>query len=47
MNLYDTKSIFCTRCGKAIGEIDYDSEVIHPSCGRCYLLQSKITAVCS
>ncbi len=46
MNLYDTKSIVCSQCGKAIGEIEYDSEVKFPKCGRCFLLKSKL-AVCA
>jgi len=35
LNIYDTKTISCTRCGKCIGEIDYDAEVILPQCGHC------------
>jgi hypothetical protein len=35
MNIYDTKPIKCVRCGKSIGEIEYDAEVINPKCGYC------------
>ena len=35
MNIYDTKSIYCKKCGKVIGEIDYDANVILPECGQC------------
>jgi hypothetical protein len=35
MNIYDTKSIYCSKCGKFIGEIDYDAVVILPKCGKC------------
>jgi len=42
MNLYDTKPIYCSKCGKAIGEIEYDSDVKSPKCGRCFLLTSKL-----
>jgi hypothetical protein len=35
MNLYDTKTIACKICGKCIGEVDYDCEIIKPSCGKC------------
>ncbi len=35
MNIYDTKSISYTQCGKSIGEIDYDVNVILPKCGQC------------
>lgn len=35
MNLYDTKTISCKTCGKCIGEVDYDSEIIRPLCGKC------------
>ncbi|TLX95286.1 MAG: hypothetical protein E6K91_03485 [Thaumarchaeota archaeon] len=35
MNIYDTKSVHCSRCGKFIGEIDYDTIVTLPKCGKC------------
>ncbi len=35
MNIYDTKNLSCSQCGKSIGEIDYDAEVILPKCGQC------------
>jgi len=35
MNIYDTKTISCKDCGKSIGEIEYDAEVILPQCGHC------------
>ena len=35
MNIYDTKQIKCYRCGKFIGEVDYDVEIICPKCGSC------------
>jgi len=35
LNLYDTKIIRCIECDKSIGEIDYDSNVISPTCGQC------------
>ncbi len=35
MNIYDTKTLSCAQCGKNIGEIDYDAEVILPKCGQC------------
>jgi hypothetical protein len=35
MNIYDTKSIYCSKCGKFIGEIDFDAVVILPKCGKC------------
>ena len=35
MNIYDTKSIYCSRCEKFMGEIDYDGIVILPKCGKC------------
>jgi len=35
MNIYDTRTISCRSCGKSIGEIDYDAEVILPQCGQC------------
>ncbi|MGI0011143.1 MAG: hypothetical protein ACREAE_07070 [Nitrosopumilaceae archaeon] len=35
MNIYDTKPINCSKCGKFIGEISYDAVVILPKCGYC------------
>ncbi|OLC33443.1 MAG: hypothetical protein AUH84_06950 [Thaumarchaeota archaeon 13_1_40CM_4_38_7] len=35
MNLYDTKSIICSKCNRFIGEIEYDAVVTLPKCGRC------------
>ena len=29
------QSIHCSKCGKFIGEIDYDAVVILPKCGKC------------
>lgn len=35
MNIYDTRQIHCSQCGKRIGEVDYDAEIILPKCGKC------------
>lgn len=35
MNIYDTKTISCIKCGKCIGEVEYDSEIVLPKCGQC------------
>ncbi len=35
MNIYDTKSVHCSRFGKFIGKIDYDAIVTLPKCGKC------------
>lgn len=35
MNIYDTVPIRCIVCGKSIGEVDYDAEIIRPKCGQC------------
>ena len=35
MNIDDTKLIQCSKCGKFIGEIDYDASVIFQKCGKC------------
>ena len=34
MNIYDSKTISRRNCGKSIGEIDYDVEVVLPQCGQ-------------
>jgi hypothetical protein len=34
LNLYDTKTIRCVICQKAIGEVDFDAEIIRPKCGQ-------------
>lgn len=35
MNLYDTKLVYCSKCGKCIGEVEYDSEISPLLCGLC------------
>jgi translation initiation factor 2 beta subunit (eIF-2beta)/eIF-5 len=35
LNIYDTKLIACKDCGKIIGEIDYDTEVLFLKYGQC------------
>jgi len=35
LNIYDTKLIACKDCGKIIGEIDFDAEVLFLKCGLC------------
>ncbi len=35
MNIYDLKQVSCVNCGKIIGEVDYDAEIIRPKCGKC------------
>jgi len=35
LNIYDTKSITCKNCGKVIGEVDYDAEIILSRCAQC------------
>ncbi len=35
LNIYDTKPINCSKCGKFIGEISYDAVVTLPKCGNC------------
>lgn len=35
LNIYDTKQLSCFKCGKYIGEVAYDAEIIFPKCGQC------------
>ena len=35
LNICDMKSIRCSKCGKFIGEIEYDAIVTLPKCGHC------------
>jgi len=35
LNIYDTRTVTCIKCGRFIGEIDYDAIVTQPKCGRC------------
>lgn len=35
MNIYDMKSVRCSKCDRFIGEIEYDAVVTLPKCGRC------------
>jgi len=43
MNIYDTKPIKCSICGKSIGEINYDSSIIFPLCGSCSKKEKQTT----
>jgi phage FluMu protein Com len=45
MNMYDTKTIHCSECGRFIGEIDYDAMVTLPKCGRCTNLLPGVDVV--
>ena len=35
LDIYDTRSISCVKCGMVIGEVDIDAEIILPKCGQC------------
>lgn len=35
MNIYDTKVIKCAKCGRYVGEVEFDAEIIFPKCGKC------------
>lgn len=35
MNLYDTKLYYCSKCGKSVGELEYDCKAISLICGQC------------
>ena len=35
LNIYDTKQINCYRCGKWIGEIDFEALIFYHKCGSC------------
>jgi hypothetical protein len=35
MNIYDQKSVRCSKCDRFIGEIDYDAVITLPKCGHC------------
>ncbi len=35
MNIYDKKSVRCSRCDRFMGKIDADAIVVLPKCGRC------------
>lgn len=35
LNIYDTKQIYCVRCEKSVGEVDYDAKIINSLCGKC------------
>lgn len=35
MNIYDTKLVRCTVCGKCVGEINFDAIIKIVKCGYC------------
>ena len=35
MNIYDTKILHCSICGKYVGEIQYDALVVSAKCKSC------------
>ena len=35
MNTYDAKQIKCKLCGKVIGMVESDAEIVFPKCGNC------------
>lgn len=41
MNIYDTKQVKCSVCGKSIGEIGYDSVTTNSLCGSCSKKENK------
>lgn len=42
MNIYNTRQIKCSVCGKFIGEVDLGSTLIFPLCGGCNKKQKSI-----
>ena len=35
MDSYDTVQIKCKQCGKVIGMVEHDAEIVFPRCGNC------------
>lgn len=35
MNIYDKKQINCMTCGRFIGEVDAEANILLPRCGLC------------
>ena len=35
LNIYDQRPVSCVGCGRCIGEVEYDAEIIRPKCGKC------------
>lgn len=42
MNLYDMKQVRCCKCEQFIGEVECDSEIIRPLCGKCARINSEM-----
>lgn len=42
MNIYEKEQIKCSVCGKNIGELDVESKVIFPLCGKCHKKERQI-----
>lgn len=41
MNIYDTKLVRCTNCGKCLGEINYEATIGMAKCGYCTKTEEK------
>ena len=35
MNSYNAKQLLCKKCGKVIGMVEENAEIIFPRCGTC------------
>ncbi|MDX1595654.1 MAG: universal stress protein [Nitrosopumilaceae archaeon] len=42
MNIYEKDQLKCSICGKIIGEVDTESTIIFPLCGKCNRKEKKI-----
>jgi len=41
LNIYDTKNLNCTKCGRPIGEVEFDAKIVYSLCGNCVRPLSK------
>ncbi len=42
MNIYDTRTLHCRKCGKCIDKVDYSADMTIPKCGKCVNLTPEI-----
>ena len=46
MNIHDTKVVVCSKCKKAIGEVNFDAQIQSSICGFCTSILNHGDGIC-